>query len=83
MDRDSLAWTTPDDSRFQHLKLLERCEGRLHELGLAAVTLQQTDQVVDLGEGVVQRGLCRLGLLQDGAECAGTFVLAVLFWQWR
>ena len=50
------------------MKLLERCEGRLHELGLAAVTLQQTDQVVDLGEGVVQGGLRRLGVLQNVAE---------------
>ena len=37
------------------------------------MTLQQADQVVDLREGVVQRGLRRLGLLQDGVECAGGF----------
>ena len=60
------------------MKLLERREGRLHELGLAAVTLQQADQVVDLREGVVQRGLRRFGLLQDGAESSGAFVLAIL-----
>ena len=69
-------------SHFERLKLLERCEGRLHELGLAAVTLQQTDQVVDLGEGIVQRGLRRLSLLQNGLEAAVTFVLIVLF-LWR
>ena len=42
------------DSHFEILKLLERRERGLHELRLAAMAFQRADQVVDLGESVVQ-----------------------------
>ena len=42
------------DSHFEILKLLERRERGLHELRLPAMALQRGDQVVDLGESVVQ-----------------------------
>ena len=54
MECDSSALQRLSDSYFEILKLLERRERGLHELRLPAMTLQRGDQVIDLGESVVQ-----------------------------
>ena len=80
VDPDSLMFVvTLRRSIFESLPLLERRQRRLHQLGLAAMTLQRADQAVDLSVRLVQRGLCRLGLLQNGLEAVAALVVAVLF----
>lgn len=66
------------DSHFEILKLLERRERGLHELRLPTMSLKRADQVVNLRKCVVQRGLRRLGLLQNGIEAAAMVVIGIV-----